>query len=146
VSGVPLLDMNVLIALFDASHVTHARAHDWFATNRHRSWATCALTENGVIRIVSHPRYGSNAERPTGIAERLRNLCNSADHVWWPCSVSFRDDALFDLSAATNRQLTDLYLLGLAHTNGGVLATFDRSIPVNAVIGATRDTLEVIGA
>lgn len=28
-----LLDVNVLIALFDADHIHHERAHDWFMRN-----------------------------------------------------------------------------------------------------------------
>ena len=43
------------------------------------------------------------------------------------------------------RQLTDVYLLGLAVKRNGRLATFDRTIPVRAVKGAERETLAVIG-
>jgi hypothetical protein len=43
-----------------------------------------------------------------------------------------------------HRQLTDVYLLGLAQKKGGVLATFDRTIPAAAVVGARRNLLEVI--
>ena len=35
-----------------------------------------------------------------------------------------------------HRQLTDLYLLGLAVKNDGRLASFDQRIPMNAVLGA----------
>jgi hypothetical protein len=42
--------------------------------------------------------------------------------------------------------VTDVYLLGLAHRKGGRLVTFDRSIPLGAVIGAVRATLEVVGS
>ena len=145
-SLVRLLDVNILIAMFEPSHVHHAVAHGWFAENRQDGWATCALTENGFVRILSDPRYGSNARRPFDVIARLQALCTAADHVWWPCAVSLRDERLFNLSAATHRQLTDIYLLGLAHANGGVFATFDHGIPFNTVVGATRDTLEIIAA
>jgi toxin-antitoxin system PIN domain toxin len=146
VSKVRLLDVNVLIAMFEPSHVHHIVAHDWFAENRHHGWATCALTENGFARILSDPRYGSNARRPPELIARLHALCAGADHVWWSCTVSLRDERLFNLSASTHRQLTDVYLLGLAHANGGIFATFDQAIPFNTVVGATRQTLEVIAA
>ena len=42
-----LLDVNVLIALFDETHVHHEAAHDWFADNRAAGWATCAITRTG---------------------------------------------------------------------------------------------------
>ena len=60
--------------------------------------------------------------------------------------MSLTDDALVKSSFAPgHRQLNDVYLLGLAHRKGGRLATFDRSIPLGAVAGAARTTLEVIG-
>ena len=50
-----LLDVNVLIALIDPTHVGHDAAHNWFGEVGAASWATCPLTENGVIGIVGHP-------------------------------------------------------------------------------------------
>jgi predicted nucleic acid-binding protein len=46
-----LLDVNVLIALIDPTHVGHDAAHNWFGETGASSWATCPLTENGVIRV-----------------------------------------------------------------------------------------------
>ena len=140
-----LLDANVLIALFEADHVHHELAHDWFADNRNRGWATCPLTENALVRVLSNPRYGSNAQRAGALALRLRAFSAGEGHQFWTDSLSLRDQSIFDLSFATHRLLTDVYLLGLAHANGGTLATFDRTIPVKAVIGAPPDVLEVIG-
>jgi len=34
VSAVALLDVNLLVALFDPDHVHHNLAHDWFKDNR----------------------------------------------------------------------------------------------------------------
>ena len=45
-TGAYLLDVNVLIALVDPAHVQHEAAHAWFASVGHRSWATCAITQN----------------------------------------------------------------------------------------------------
>jgi uncharacterized protein len=146
VSRPVLLDVNILIALFEPDHVHHEHAHNWFTDNRNRGWATCPLTENALIRILSNPRYGSNAQRAGGLALRLRAFCAGEGHQFWPASLSLGDQTIFDLSFATHRLLTDVYLLGLAHANGGTLATFDRTIPVKAVIGAPRDVLEVIKA
>jgi toxin-antitoxin system PIN domain toxin len=141
-----LLDASVLIALFDVGHIHHDIAHDWFADNRGRGWATCPLTENALLRIVSNPKYGSNWERTPILATRLRTLCATADHQFWPETLSLRDNTVFDLSLTSHQSLTGVYLLGLAKTNGGALATFDRTIPMQAVVGASPDLLEVIGA
>lgn len=141
-TGPALLDVNLLIALFDPTHVHHERAHGWFADNRARGWATCPFTENAFIRILSRTREGRPSERPSVLATHLRAFCSAADHLFFGEDVSLLDAARFDLSAAPHRQLADIYLVGLAHANGGALATFDRSIPVSAAIGAR---IEVIG-
>lgn len=137
-----LLDVNVLIALFDPTHVHHEPAHDWFADNRGRGWATCPLTENAFVRILSRPLEGRPAERASALATHLRKFCRSSGHLFWADTVSLLDAVRVDLSAAPQRHLTDIYLAALAHAHGGRLATFDRSIPVTAAPGAK---LEVIG-
>jgi uncharacterized protein len=145
VSGTALLDVNVMVALFDPDHVHHDLAHDWFADCRADGWATCPLTENGLVRVLSNPNYGGAALRPAAVAGYLRRFCASGHHEFWDDAVSLRDQTLFNLAfAAGHRQLTDVYLLGLATRKGGRLATFDRTIPVKAVVGARGDTLAVI--
>jgi predicted nucleic acid-binding protein len=61
-----LLDVNVLIALIDPAHIQHDRAHAWFAKFGKKAWATCPLTENGVLRIVGHARYPNSPGTPCG--------------------------------------------------------------------------------
>lgn len=139
-----LLDVNVLIALFDAGHVHHETAHDWFADNRNTGWATCPITENGFLRVLSHPRAAIEADCASLLAG-LRSFCSSGGHAFWNESVSLRDETLFTLSVSPlHRQLTDVYLLGLATRMGGRLATFDAGIPLQVVRGATREHLAVI--
>ena len=146
-AAVALLDVNVLVALFDAEHVHHELAHDWFADERRHGWATCAMTEAGVLRVLSHPAYGSPVSRLADLVPLLRKFCASGGHEFWADKVSLRDPQLFDLALARgHRQVTDVYLLGLATRHGGRLATFDRTIPLSAVKGARRGTLAVISA
>jgi hypothetical protein len=140
-----LLDVNVLVALFDPDHVHHDVAHDWFAESGRSGWATCPLTEAGFVRVLSNPAYGGGAIRATDLVGRLRRFCRSGGHVFWPDGVSLLDESVFDVAhVAGHRQLTDIYLLGLAHACGGYLATFDRGIPFRAVKGATAASIEVI--
>ncbi len=140
-----LLDVNVLVALFDPNHVHHEPAHRWFAQHRSSGWATSPLTENGVVRVLSNPAYSPAAERPQEIARRLASFRASDHHVFWPDDVSVCDTRAFSL-AVGHRQITDVYLLGLAMAHGGVLATLDRSVPLKAVRGARPDDLVVIDA
>jgi len=144
-SRTALLDVNVLVALFDPDHVHHDLAHDWFSGNRPDGWATCPVTENGFLRVLANPAYGSGVTRPSELATRLRRFCASGHHAFWPDMVSLRDPALFDPAfIAGHRQITDVYLLGLAKKKGGRLVTFDGAIPLKAVRGAGRDLLSVI--
>ncbi len=145
-SGVALLDVNVLVALFDPDHVHHELAHDWFADHRQHGWATCPITENGLVRVLSNPAYAGSALRPAAVTGALAQFRSSGDHTFWPATLSLTDDSVFDLSVASGHgQLTDVYLLGLAGTMSGCLATFDRTIPIKAVIGATAAQLQIIG-
>ncbi len=140
-----LLDVNLLVALFDPDHVHHDTAHDWFAESRHEGWATCPLTENGLVRILSNLRYSPAAESPARIVGRLRAFCASGHHVFWPDDISFRDANRFRSAApASHRQITDIYLLGLAKRHAGRLATFDRTIPLAAVPQAKAGDLVII--
>ena len=145
--SVHLLDVNVLVALFDPDHVHHELAHDWFAEHRASGWATCPTTENGFVRALTSPAYHASVNRPEGIVARLRLFQQSGQHVFWPDAVSIADLTVFRPSYMRGqRQVTDVYLLGIAVRRGGALATFDKTIPVSAVHGATRDSLTVIAA
>jgi len=141
-----LLDVNVLVALFDPEHVHHEAAHRWFGKARRDGWATCGLTEAGLIRVLASPAYAAEVEPPAAVAMRLRAFCDSGGHAFWSDVPSLRDRAMFRLEhVAGHRQLTDVLLLGTAVRAGGRLATFDRAIPVKAVAGAKPETLIVIG-
>lgn len=139
-----LLDINVLIALMDPAHQFHARAHTWFKAHRKRGWATCPISENGCLRIMSNPGYpfpGLTVERVRGI---LTELVRVEGHRFWPDSVSFLEPKRFDLTQASSKHLTDVYLLRLAISNGGCLITFDGKIPRHAIAGLKSEDLEVL--
>jgi toxin-antitoxin system PIN domain toxin len=143
--SIALLDVNVLVALFDPAHQNHEDAHRWFGRNRRHGWATCPLTINGCIRVLSHPAYRTVEATPAEVAGRLESLCDTTDHHFWADSVSLLDTTLFRASMIGGHQkITDAYLLGLAVRNHGRLATFDRSVPVKAVQGPGPGSLVVI--
>jgi toxin-antitoxin system PIN domain toxin len=145
VSRTALLDVNVLLALANPKHTHHEIAHDWFADNYSQGWATCAVTENGFVRVLSNPVARAGTFRPSEVLGLLRRFCSAKEHTFWPDAVSLTDAALFNPALIRgHRQVSDVYLLGLAKKMGGYLATFDQGIPLGAVIGATRDTIAVI--
>jgi hypothetical protein len=139
-----LLDVNILIALIDPAHEFHTAAHAWFRRNRRHGWGTCPITQNGCIRIMSKPGYpfpGLTAERVQGI---LAELARVAGHIFWPDSLSILDKTRFRLAGAGPKNITDLYLLGLALANGARFATFDRSISLDHVTGIEPGAVELI--
>jgi hypothetical protein len=140
-----LLDVNVLVALFDPEHIHHEAAHRWFETNRAQGWATCPLTENALVRVLSSPAYPGRRTTVDDATRRLEVFCRQSDHCFWQDSVSLRDPQRFrSRSFQGPRQVTDAYLLALAVDSQGSLATFDRRIPMAAVVGATERHLDVL--
>lgn len=139
-----LLDVNVLVALLDADHVDHGRARAWLEREIERGWASCAITQNGLVRLMSQPRY-PNAVTTAEAAERLAVATRDPHHVYWPCEVSLLDEGVVDRSRLHGpRQVTDVYLLALATANEGRLVTFDSTVPIAAVPSAQRDNLLVL--
>ncbi|HKM99269.1 MAG TPA: TA system VapC family ribonuclease toxin [Candidatus Binataceae bacterium] len=142
-----LLDVNVLVALFDPAHVHHEAAHAWFGLNRKYRWATCALTENAFVRVLSNPVYPGRHTTVEDAASRLRTFCSDREHIFWADSISIRDSARFQWKHVQgHRQLTDVYLLALSVSNQGRMATFDSTISLRSVEGAKAHNLEVITA
>lgn len=134
-----LLDVNVLIALIDPAHVQHDAAHAWFATHGRRSWATCPLTENGVLRIVGNAKYPNSPGTPAAVAPIIAGLRSLPGHVFWADDISLMDAEKFDVARLlTTAQVTDSYLVALASFHGGQLATFDRRLVVDAVFDGVR--------
>jgi toxin-antitoxin system PIN domain toxin len=125
-----LLDVNLLVALFDRQHVNHEAAHDWFARKGLASWATCPITENGFVRVISNPAYPTVIATPLEAMDHLAIFCSSNAHVFWPDDTSL----LHALDKAQKRrlsghgQITDFYLSAQAQHHGGKLATFDGSL------------------
>ena len=132
-----LLDVNVLIALHDRDHVHHERASEWFAAHAKKGWASCPLTQNGCLRIMSQPAYPS-PQSLASLLDMLRQSTSTSFHEFWSDDVSILDVKRFNQAHMhSHRQITDLYLLGLAVKNRGRMVSFDIRIPLTAVLGAT---------
>lgn len=130
-----LLDVNVLIAMLDEEHADHPLARSWLEEEIGQGWASCALTQNGVVRILSQPRY-PNTVSPSEIVSRLREATDTEFHEFWPCDLSLLDVDRFEISRLHGpKQVTDVYLLALAVQREGRFVTFDRAIPLAAVRG-----------
>ena len=136
-----LLDTNLLIALAWPNHVHHIEAQRWFAQAKAAGFRTCPITETGFVRISSNPSFTPEAVIPgeaLALLERIRSL---PGHGFWPDDLPI-DAALKPGRIVGHRQVTDGYLLALAISHGGILATLDRGAAVLA--GKDRDFLELL--
>ena len=139
-----LLDVNVLIALLDSDHASHISAMAWFSKHARAGWASCPITQNGCIRVMSSSGYPNPLPAQAVIA-RLAEACHQDIHEFWPDEVSLLDSDSVDPTRIHGpRQLTDLYLLALTVRHGGRLVTFDSHIPLTAVRNATQETLLIL--
>ncbi len=136
--------MNVLLALLDGGHVEHAWAREWLAAEVGSGWASCAITPNGVVRVMSQSRYPSPAP-PAVVTDLLEHVCGTVHHEFWPCEVSLLDPKAIRRERLHGpRQVTDAYLLALAVHRGGRFVTFDRTVARSAVPGAAARHLVVL--
>jgi toxin-antitoxin system PIN domain toxin len=140
-----LLDVNALIALISPGHIHHDQIHFWFARHSSRGWATCPITENGAIRIMSQPSYAGGRSSPEEIVGALRATMDvhAQHHRFWGDQVSLTDTTLFCPEKITSSSLvTDAYLLGLAAKHGARLVSFDRTLPWQAIRNGTARLIE----
>lgn len=139
-----LLDVSMLLALFDEEHVLHDRAMAWWRDNEGQGWASCPLTQNGFVRVVSQPRH----ERPIAIGvavDTIRRQIAEPGHEFWPDDLSILVPEAIDHSRLLRpKQITDIYLLALAVKHGGRLVTLDRGLTISAVRGARPEHYVVV--
>jgi len=125
---IPLLDVNVLVALAWPNHVHHRLARAWFEAQHAAGWATCPLTETGFVRISSNPRVVDEARTPAEAIVLLQRMLQVAGHRFWADDVSVTQFSPETVRIHGYRQVMDAHLLALARRNGGRLATFDRRV------------------
>lgn len=131
-----LLDVNVLVALLDGSHIHHARASQWLAREIEQGWASCPLTQNGCLRIMAQPAY-PQAQPLAAVAGRLAQATAHPAHQFISDDYSLLDGAQIAWqSLLGHRQITDTHLLGLAVRHDCCFVSFDSRIKPDTVSGA----------
>jgi uncharacterized protein len=134
-----LLDVNVLIALIDPMHVHRTLSRRWFESDGHVAWASCPITENGALRIIGDRRYGNSPGSPAAVAEVLARLTKLSGRRFWADDVNLLDPVVVSAERLLNSgQVTDTYLLALACSKGGRLATLDRRLVTAGVRGGAE--------
>jgi hypothetical protein len=145
--SIALLDVNALLALLWENHAFHARMARWFSSNENQGWATCPITAQGFVRIVSNPAYMKPAPGIRSALDLLQKTTESSrNHQFWS-----DDLPLSALSASIRRrlqgpkQITDAYLLALTMHHDGRMVTFDYRMETLAPEGSTeREALVIL--
>jgi len=141
---VALFDVNVLVALLDAGHMHHTAATQYLSQHLQDGWASCPLTQNGCIRILSQAAYPNRAPAAE-VATRLAEATEHPAHHFWSDAFSLLTPGFINWKRLlTGRHLTDTYLLALAVKNNGLFVTLDKGIPLSAVQGAQDRHLVVL--
>lgn len=122
-SGVPLLDGNVLVAIVVPDHVHHRRARSWFSSTS--GFATSPTVQGTLLRYLL--RGGTAAGRARTVLDLV--LAHPRHEQWF-------DDLTYaqvDLSRVLgHRQVTDAYLAQVARAHAGRLVTLDRGLAAAA--------------
>lgn len=123
-----LLDVNALIALGWPNHQFHRAIRERLEQQPLSTWATCALTQLGFIRISANPAAVGQVLLPRHAAAQLAALTSDPQHCYLTDSVApVSRTALFD-PLVGHGQVTDAYLVGLATEHRSTLLTFDRRL------------------
>lgn len=145
-TDIALLDVNVLLALAQQSHVHHEPARRWLGARRPGSfWATCPTTEIGLLRLMTNPKVVKIEHRPADVLALLDALRTIPGHRFLADMTSLSNSRL-DLGALVgSKQVTDFHLVNLAASSKAVLATFDRRLH-DGLVAADRGFVELIPA
>ncbi len=130
-----LLDVNVLLALRYSDHVHSARVDRWVSQldaeyGRGRTtFATCPITELGFVRVSSGK--AAYSESVDAARDDLEDLRSSMGMLFMQDDLPSRHLPVW---VRKSEQTTDGYLLALAKSHDGCLATLDRFIPGSVLI------------
>jgi toxin-antitoxin system PIN domain toxin len=124
-AGAPhLLDVSVLVALFDPAHLHHDAAHAWFEVKREGGWATCPLPENGFGRVLSNPACAGRRTTVADAVARMARFTASGHHTFWADERSLLDRSVISAPLRASAACS----LSLPHPSDGMDTTGPRTM------------------
>ncbi|OMC04535.1 hypothetical protein A5733_21140 [Mycobacterium sp. NS-7484] len=117
-------DVNVLVALTNATHQHHRQAHAWLATCPR--FATTPITENGLVRLLLNPAVVGQQISTAQVLAVLTKLRAHNRAVFIADSSSLASASIDTIGFSGHKQATDFHLVNLVASEGGQLVTFDR--------------------
>jgi toxin-antitoxin system PIN domain toxin len=135
-----LLDTSVLIALLDANHIHHRLCSQWLSTHT-AGWASCPITLNGCVRILSQAAYPNRLPMHTVVAG-LQQAMRHPMHEFWADDINPLDPTAIDWQQVLRpADITDAYLLALAVRQQACLVTLDFCLSLSWATGAQEQHL-----
>jgi len=120
-----LPDLNVLVAAHIEAHPHHAVAWSWLTSIP--AFATCSITETGLIRLMSLPGMLPDFTPNDGLTV-LRRLRALPSHTFWADDSTLAAPLIDATRLIGHKRITDFHLLNLAASRGSVLVTLDAKI------------------
>jgi len=120
----------------------------WFLAHHHEGWATCPLTKNGMVRVLSQPAYPSGQRTPMEVIQLLAALkaAFADSYQFWPDDLSLTESEAFHSHLIGGPgQVTDVYLLGLAQKRAATVVSFNRSLAWQCVRGGSKRLIQLPG-
>lgn len=138
-----LLDVNALIALLDEEHVHHEAILEWLGReeNLRHGFATCAITQLGLIRVMSSKGYFKPVPTHEAAGQLSRMTRKGHQYLGMPAPTS----GAIRWKEVKSASSTDALLLSTAVAYGCRLVTFDTGISLKSVTGARTEHLVVLG-
>jgi predicted nucleic acid-binding protein len=123
-----LLDVNLLFAFHLPTQSHNQSARSWYRKKSLDQFATCSITQCGLIRLLMLNVDGFSYEFDEANTA-LKEFVNRPQHIFWanlpPVSTLIQPIAH---RLQGHRQITDAYLLGLAAHHKARLATLDKGV------------------
>ena len=114
-----LPDVNLLLAFGWRSHTDHQHCRAWFSSLS--SFATCAITELGFLRVSMSPAYRASYQDASRV---LQSLTVQEASSFLDCDLPTSRMAI----VSRYKDTTDCYLIELARKHSFKLATLDEGI------------------
>jgi hypothetical protein len=118
--------VNALIALLWKPHPFHEACIKWMGKARNSGWATCAITEAGLVRVICNPSF---TPAPPSVHAAIALLTAATEsqpgHHFWKDEIPVSSLGLRWKPPLGHKQITDAYLLSLAQHHKGTIVTFD---------------------
>lgn len=124
-----LLAVNVLIAMAWPRHRMRGAAKAWVAASADRGWATNAITQIGLLRLLTKPAITNGGVEPSAALRSLDDMVRHPAHGFWRLErpvAALLGGRRFRIRG--HRHWTATLLLAQAIERQGVLVTFDAGL------------------